>query len=212
MLHCPEKWKASLKKNEEVLLEELNVKELEFLNDSAGILSYRVRPNLPVLGKKLGPDIKKLQNHLQSCDQEKLARDLKKGSVTIDLGERKESFTEEEFLIESVSKEGTSGVEGDGMLVALDTNPGPELIREGWIRDLVRNVQELRKQSELELTDRISLYLETREGDLMRAIQEHSDYIQSEALATIVDGPLKGGKSLDLELDGHGIKVTLEKV
>ena len=73
-------------------------------------------------------------------------------------------------------------------------------------------MQELRKQSELELTDRISLYLETREGDLMRAIQEHSDYIQSEALATIVDGPLKGGKSLDLELDGHGIKVTLEKV
>ena len=119
---------------------------------------------------------------------------------------------EEEFLIESVSKEGTSGVEGDGMLVALDTNPGPELIREGWIRDLVRNVQELRKQSELELTDRISLHLQTEDEDLMRAIEEHSDYIQSEALATIVQKQPGKGKSLDLDLDGHGIKVTLETV
>ncbi|MBR33006.1 MAG: isoleucine--tRNA ligase [Spirochaetaceae bacterium] len=212
MLHCPEKWKAPLKKNEDVLLEELNVKELEFLSDSAGILSYRVRPNLPVLGKKLGPDIKKLQSHLQNCDQESLARNLRKGSVTIDLGDRKEDFMEEEFLIESVSKEGTSGVEGDGMLVALDTNPGPELIREGWIRDLVRNVQELRKQSELELTDRISLHLQTEDEDLMRAIEEHSDYIQSEALATIVQKQPGKGKSLDLDLDGHGIKVTLETV
>ncbi|MEQ8352469.1 MAG: class I tRNA ligase family protein [Leptospiraceae bacterium] len=211
MLHCPEKWRAPLKKNEEVLLEELNVKELEFLDDSAGILSYRVRPNLPVLGKKLGPDIKKLQSYLQSCDQESLARNLKKGSVTIDLGDRKEDFTEDEFLIESVSKEGTSGVEGDGMLVALDTNPGPELIREGWIRDLVRNVQELRKQSQLELTDRISLHLDSQDSDLIRAIQEHSDYIQSEALATIVDS-LNGTNSLELDLDGHAIKVTLEKV
>ncbi|MCB1170459.1 MAG: class I tRNA ligase family protein, partial [Leptospiraceae bacterium] len=212
MLHCPDKWKDPLKKNEDVLLEELNVKELEFLSDSAGILSYRVRPNLPVLGKKLGPDIKKLQDHLQNCDQEKLARDLRKGTVTIDLGDRKEDFTEEEFLIESVSKEGTSGVEGDGMLVALDTNPGPELIREGWVRDLVRNVQELRKQSQLELTDRISLQLKTDDEELKRAIQEHSDYIQSEALASITEKALSNGKSQDLELDGHAVRITLEKV
>lgn len=212
MLHCPEKWKDSLKKNEDVLLEELNVKELEFLSDSAGILSYRVRPNLPVLGKKLGADIKHLQNFLQNCDQEQLARDLRKGSVTIDLGERKEDFTEEEFLIESVSREGTSGVEGEGMLVALDTNPGPELIREGWIRDLVRNVQEMRKQAQLELTDRISLQLETEDPELLRAVDEHRDYIQSEALASITEGPLSSGTSQQLELDGHSLRITLEKV
>ena len=98
------------------------------------------------------------------------------------------------------------------MLVALDTDPGPELIREGWIRDLVRNVQELRKQSQLELTDRISLHLKTDDKELMRAIEEHSDYIQSEALATIVQKLPGSGKSLDLDLEGHGIKVTLEKV
>ncbi|MCB1305822.1 MAG: isoleucine--tRNA ligase, partial [Leptospiraceae bacterium] len=123
MLYCPDEWKPFLAKNEEVLLEELNVKELEFLTDSAGILSYRVRPNLPVLGKRLGPDIKKLQQYLSGANQEELARSLKKGAVKIDLGDREEEFSAEEFLIEGVSREGTSGVEGDGMLVALDTNP-----------------------------------------------------------------------------------------
>ncbi|MCB1168415.1 MAG: hypothetical protein KDK33_19830, partial [Leptospiraceae bacterium] len=210
MLYCPDEWKPFLAKNEEVLLEELNVKELEFLTDSAGILSYRVRPNLPVLGKRLGPDIKKLQQYLSGANQEELARSLKKGAVKIDLGDREEEFSAEEFLIEGVSREGTSGVEGDGMLVALDTNPGPELIREGWIRDLVRNIQELRKQSKLEVTDRIQLFLNTDDSELKKAIQEHGAYIESEALAKIQDSG-SGKHSLDLDLDGHQVALSLQK-
>jgi len=182
--------RAAIEANRETLLDELNVKELEFVDEAAGILEYRVKPNLPRLGKRLGPRIKIVQQYLGSADHRSIAQKARAGeSVALEAGrdEPPIELEPEDFLIESVSKEGVSGAEGQGMLVAFDTRLTPELIREGMARDLIRNVQELRKKSGLEVTDRIvcGLDLSQCDAELEQAVQEHAEYIEAETLATL---------------------------
>ena len=98
----------------------------------------------------------------------------------------------EDILVESISKEGISGAEGNGMLVALDTELTRELIQEGLVRDLVRNVQELRKQSGLNIIDRIELFVDGAGGDLSEAIANFRDYIEQETLAVLAEAPATG--------------------
>lgn len=209
MIFTEDSRKPAIEKQKDVLLEELNVKEIEFLDDQAGILSYRVKPNLPRLGKRLGPKVKQLQQFLAKQSQDDLAGKLKEGSLEIELDSEKIKFDAEDFLIEGVSKEGTSGVEASGMLVALDTTLTPELIEEGWIRDIVRNVQELRKKSGLDVTDRIHLGLSTDSDRVSKAVQAFTSYIEEETLASVTGRTY--GDSMEVDLDGNKISLSLEK-
>lgn len=178
--------RAAIEKNRAVLLEEWNAKKLEFLKDSAGILDYRVKPNLPRLGKRLGARIKDVQQHFSKTPGREIAGAVRKG-LNIEIGTGPESIVlePEDVLVESVSREGTSGVEGDGLLLVLDTNLTPELIREGRVRDLIRSVQELRKSSGLEVTDRIKLHVVGPPG-ILAATEQFKDYLEEETLSGVV--------------------------
>ena len=189
--------RAAVEKNREILLDELNAKELVFLDDSAGILDYRARPNLPRLGKRLGANVKHVQDFFQKTSGRDVARLVREeGRVRIPSGQKSIELESEDILIESISKEGTSGVEGDGLLVALDTFLSPELIQEGRVRDLIRNVQELRKTSGLEVTDRI-LLLVVGPPELHLAVESYRGYLEEETLArlTEADAPDPAGSA-----------------
>ncbi|MBW7858307.1 MAG: isoleucine--tRNA ligase [Leptonema sp. (in: Bacteria)] len=193
MVFTPPHAQNAVKANEAVLLDELNVKELVFLEDAGSYFSYSVKPNLPVLGKKIGPKIKFLQQYLKTANTHDLVHQIKSGdSFEISLDNELYSFNEDDFLIEGLSKEGTSGSEANGFVVIIDTNLTDDLIREGFARDLVRQIQELRKKAGFEITDRIDLYLKPSVELAELAIRDFIGYIEQETLATrskLIDAP-----------------------
>ncbi|MBE7437866.1 MAG: isoleucine--tRNA ligase [Spirochaetales bacterium] len=198
-----------LKQNAEILLEELNVKKIEFLDDSSGILDYRVRPDLKVLGKRLGPRIKALQEELVRRPHRDIVESLRSplGRIAFELEGRVEEFTAADFLIDSLSRPGIAGAEAPGLLVALDTELTDELKREGLARDVVRQIQESRKQSGLLITDRIILFLHAG-GELARALEEFSATLARETLAVI--GEKKGQPLLEQTLEIQGEALLLK--
>jgi isoleucyl-tRNA synthetase len=153
--------------------EELRVKEVSFGAVEASEL--RVRPNLPVLGPKLGPELGKVRAALEAGEFEELP-----GGAFRAAGH---DLSAGEVLVERHGKKGWALAASDGVTVALDTHLDEELEREGRVYDLVHAVNSLRKESGLELTDRIRLTLPDGQADLL----EHSDWIARETLAISVD-------------------------
>ncbi len=216
-IHVPgERERKAIERNSSVLTEELNVKNIEFLDETAGILDYRIKPNLPRLGKRLGARMREFQEYLKTTDTMALAKNIRSGkTIHVSLKDVALELEAEDFLLESISREGTWGVEGDGMLVALDTKLTPELVHEGIARDIVRNIQELRKKSGLEITDRISLQLASKGEPIQKAIQEFVSYIEGETLAVLViDGHSPAGKpagEMEMQLEEHKANVKIWK-
>ena len=215
MLHLDaEGGNQAILKNKDVLLDELNVKELEFLDDSAGILDYRAKPNLPRLGKRIGSRMREVQNFFKTAPGREIARKVKAGEGIViagDNGSEDLTLEPEDVLIESVSMEGSSAAEGGGILVVLDTNLNEELLAEGLVRDVVRQVQELRKNSGLEVVDRIELGIEAPEK-INSALNKFQEYIENETLASLnggASGPAVGENTF--KLDGEDVKIQIWK-
>jgi isoleucyl-tRNA synthetase len=152
--------------------DELRVKDVRFGPVDAEL---RVKPNLPVLGPKLGPGLAAVRTALQAGDFEALEGGRFRAAGH-ELGP-------DEVLVERAGKEGWAVAAEDGVTVALDTHVDEELDRERRVYELIRHVNALRKQSGLELTDRISLTIPSRDADLL----VHGDWIRSETLATSLE-------------------------
>jgi isoleucyl-tRNA synthetase len=155
------------------IAEELSVKGVEFGEVDASEL--RVKPNLPVLGPKLGKELGAVRSALESGDFE----ELDGGRFRVDGHE----LAPEEVLVERRGKEGWAVAGEDGLTVALDLSLDEELQLEGRVRDLIHDVNRLRREQGLELTDRIVLSLPSNEEDLL----EHADWIKEETLAVKID-------------------------
>ncbi|MFN3604946.1 MAG: isoleucine--tRNA ligase [Leptonema sp. (in: bacteria)] len=186
LIYAPQEKREFIEKGKSILLEELNVKEIEFIDDASGLFYYQVRPNLPVLGKRLGSKVKYIQEFLHNSDHNKIAGELNKNQkIQIPIEGELYEFEKEDFLIDGISKEGTQGAEYKGFVVAIDTNITPELYKEGLIRDLVRNIQEARKKAKLNINDRIFLKIETKFKELQEAVLTFKDYLQKETLSQL---------------------------
>lgn len=203
--------REAIERNQETLLDELNVKRLEFLDGAAGILEYRIKPNLPRIGRRLGPRVKEVQQFLAAADSRALAARIKAGETIQLPGESSLELAGEDFLLESISAEGVAGAEGKGLIVALDTRLDEALIQEGRVRELVRNIQELRKNSGLEVTDRIHLDIDSDDTALCGAIAHHREYIEAETLAEIGAGSGDAQGESRLTLDGLEIAIRIWK-
>jgi isoleucyl-tRNA synthetase len=154
--------------------EELRVKEVELGEVEAQELV--VKPNLPVLGPKLGKRLGDLRAALASGEFE----ELEGGRFRV--GELE--LGPEEVLVERRGKEGWAVASEDGVTVALDTRLDPELELEGRVLDLVHRLNSMRKEAGLELTDRISVTLPSSESDLL---EQHAEWIKDEVLAVSID-------------------------
>lgn len=168
--------RKALENFREVIQEELNVKELRFLEPGASFLDYQLRPNLPLMGKKYGKQIPLIKAALDKADPKEIARQVHEGQF-VKLGEIE--VLAEEILVEVRSPEGYAAQEDGGVIVALSTELTPELELEGTARDLIRTIQELRKKSHLAITDRIKVWL-TGADD---AVEAHRGTIMEACLA-----------------------------
>ncbi len=182
-----------LRRFEEELRDELNVKEIKYLEGGAGLVEYRFKPNLKLVGKKYGKLVPAIKSALEEL----------KGEVAAEAGRRAEAgetivvqvdcqpfeLQADEVLVETSSPAGYAVAEDGGVLVALDTTLTDELRLEGAARDLVRVVQDARKDAGFEIADRIKLYLSGlgahHEGvSLDQLMTRHGSYVQNETLAT----------------------------
>ncbi|WP_309573232.1 isoleucine--tRNA ligase [Deinococcus sp.] len=174
--------------------EELNVKEVELLGQYTELVSYQLRPNLPVLGKKFGKAVPQVRAALLAADASEVARAVRDGKffeVVSPTGERYE-LGPDEVLVDAKSPDGFAAQEEAGYLVAFDTTLTRELELEGLARDLVRGIQDGRKQAGFQVSDRITLHLDLK-GDARDAAEVWQEYVVSETLAeTLVFGTATG--------------------
>jgi isoleucyl-tRNA synthetase len=204
--------RAALLRHQKDVLDELNVKALEVLDSSGGLLRYRVKPNLRLLGPRLGRQLPALRAALDALDVEQanaIARAVESGQpVSLQLGAEPVTLAPDEVLIESTPLEGYAVAQGDGLQVALDTTLTDALLREGRVRDLARVVQEVRKKAGLALSDRITLYLSGDDG-LGPVLATWGAYLRSETLAEdlVLDAPPKEVYQETLALNGTQVTV-----
>jgi isoleucyl-tRNA synthetase len=175
---------AAVRRHEDQILDELNVKKLELLARDATLVTYRIKPNLPVIGKRYGKLIPAIRQYLAGADGAAIAAAVARSETqTFAIDGRELAIEPTDLLVESASAEGFACAEGGGYLVGLDTSLDDELRREGLARELVRAVQDARKQAGLEVSDRIELLVEGDER-VGAALDAHRDYVMSETLAS----------------------------
>jgi len=174
---------AALKGHQDQILEELNVKAIEFIARDAGLVNYRIKPNLPRIGKRYGKLIPAIRKALESADGAAIAGAGARGeNFSLELAEQVISLGPEDVLVETSSAEGYACGEDGGYLTALDTTLDEALLREGVARELVRTVQEARKNAGLEVSDRIRLGVSGTPA-VEAALAEYRELLTTETLA-----------------------------
>ncbi|MCX6128167.1 MAG: class I tRNA ligase family protein, partial [Proteobacteria bacterium] len=172
----------------DLLKSELNLKDIELTIDETRFVNLSVKPNLKTLGKRLGKDLNALRLQLETLNQfpDKVAallHEVEAGRPTILMGH---SLQLEDFLIDRGPKDDRLIATAQGVTVLLDTHLTEELILEGLAREVVNRIQNFRKDSGLQVTDKIRIQI-AAEADLSRAISKFQDYIKSETLGQSLD-------------------------
>lgn len=191
------------------LIEELNVKQVDLIDDEAEYFDYQVRPNLPVLGPRLGPRLGELQRMLAAADKVAVARAATAGHpVELD------GFTLDpsELLVTTLGKPGFAAAEEAGYAAVVTTEITPELADEGLARELVRRIQEMRKNAGFEISDRIRLTYEG-DADIARVMHSWRDYIAQETLAESVESssPPAGAHAEEHSIDGRKVMLGVAR-
>ena len=194
------------------ITDELNVKALTLGDDAAKFLSVEVKPNFKRLGPKYGKAMRTVAAAVTAADAGEVASAIAAGeNVVVESGDERFELEPDEILIERHAAPGYAVAEDKGLVVALDAEVTPELEREGLARDLVRHVQQLRKELDLDVTDRIRVVYATGDETLRLAIDEHGQRIASETLAEeLALGDAEGGK--ELEILGSTVKLAVARL
>jgi isoleucyl-tRNA synthetase len=198
---------------EELLLRELNVKGLRLLELGSDFVSYSVRPHPRVCGKLLGKDFPAFKAQLDATDARPVADNVHRGlATTFEVAGRQVSFPPEAFFVDVRGPEGYVAQESGGYMVALSTEITQDLIEEGWVRELTRLVQNARKNAGFDVADRIRLALPVSER-LRAVLAVHGAYLRQEALvADLGHEPLTDAEHREeFELEGERFEATLRR-
>ena len=197
----------------EQISEELNVKRVSLHDSQQGpLLQYEIRPNLKTLGPKLGQRAKNVQKALAALDAASAAEKLQTGgTLEIDIGGESVVLSQDDVLINVKGPDGWAGLADGRTQVALDARITEDLACEGMAREIVRHIQELRKQSGLEIEDRIRLRVETDSSAVRAAMVKHQAYIRGETLALeLSDRPFDGdAHKTVIKLQGEPVTIEL---
>ncbi len=166
----------------ELIADELNVKRVRLLDSSTEAVAHTIKPLPKQLGQKYGNKFPAIQKAILAMDAESAARTLMDGvPLKVEAGGETFEVLDDEVEVKAVAKEGFAVAEEGAYVAALVTELTPELVREGLAREFVRRAQDLRKSAELDVADRIRMFVVASEG-LKAAVEEHRDYVTSETL------------------------------
>lgn len=191
-----------------LIMEELNVKNVVFENKLDKYMNYSLKPNFKVAGPVLGKNIKAFGAYLAKADAAEVAAELEaNGKITIELN-GEEIRAEREFIdVRIDAKEGFAVAMDKNVFVILDTNLNEELVNEGYARELISKVQQLRKSGGLEMMDNIRIYI-SADDEIRTAAAKYNDYICRETLALSIEERECGD---EYDLNGHKTGIEIEK-
>ncbi len=194
---------------QDIIKEELNVKEIEFTEDAGRFVSYNVKPNLKTVGPKYGAILPTISQMLKGGDGTEFVHELReKGVLILEIGDAKIELKEEDLLIETTKSEKyISAQEGD-IVVVLDIELNDELIEEGFVRELISKIQNLRKDSGFEVQNHIEIYYSDNEK-MAEIIERNKAQIADETLADKIE---KGEGETELDINGEKVKIKLVRL
>jgi isoleucyl-tRNA synthetase len=199
-----------LQKVEGLILSEVNVKKVEYLTGELNILVKKVRPNFASLKTRYAKLMGQLTKYFNTMSQEDIRNFEKNGGATITVEGQEVNLILEDALITTEDIPGWTVTTQDNMTVALDITITPELFEEGLAREIINRVQNMRKDSGLEVTDKIILTIE-KNNDIMKPVERFGEYICSETLATLeMADKLEGVEPQEL-VDNISAKLTIKK-
>ena len=195
----------------EIIEDELNVKEVEFTNDVRAYSSYSFKPQLKTVGPKYGRLLGKIKQALSEVDGNTAMDELnEKGQLTFDFDGETVELTKDDLLIEIAQTEGfESGNDGD-ITVVLDTNLTPELVEEGFMREIISKIQTMRKEAGFEVMDKITVYSDGNDK-IAELISKNEDTVKNDVLATeIITGKIEG-YSKEWNINGENVTFGVKK-
>ncbi|MCY4051790.1 MAG: isoleucine--tRNA ligase [Gammaproteobacteria bacterium] len=211
LIHCVDPMaRQAIVKHKEQLQDELNIRQIDFIDSSAEIVRYEVTPNFRILGKRFGKLMPAIKDALSQANPSEIIETITQGSYSMEVDGQPVEFEKEDLQITTKSAEGFACSEADGYLVALDTQIDHELLVEGIARELVRTVQEARKTAGLEISDRILLSV-SGSALIGEAMTAHRDHIMSETLVTGACDKNQAEFEFEHSLDEHTWNICFKK-
>ncbi|HEX7754049.1 MAG TPA: DUF5915 domain-containing protein, partial [Niabella sp.] len=202
--------KEQLEKVAALIQSEVNIKEIEYLVDTEGFIKKKIKPNFVALGKKLGAKMKAVSTALAHFSQEDISNLEKNGQVALDIDGEKIPVLVNEVDISSEDIPGWTVANKGALTVALDITITEDLKQEGDAREFVNRIQKIRKESNFDVTDRISVQIDTN-PTLKNSLNTYKDYICAEILADDLDfSPISSG-GVEIEVNEHKLYTIVTK-
>lgn len=195
----------------ELILSEVNIKEVEFLPDTSDILVKKIKPNFKSLGPRYGKQMKEIAGKIATMTSEDIIKFEKEEIFDLNINDHTIKLKLDDVEIISEDIPGWLVTNDGNLTVALDINVTPELREEGIARELVNRIQNLRKESGFDVTDKIEVQIQEHDS-INQAVQKHKSYIGTQTLANKIDlvGDISSGKEMDLD-ENISIKVQIKK-
>ena len=212
LILADEKHKAWLQEHDGLLRDELNVEEIEYTQHAEKYISYEIQPNFKVMGPKVGKLLPGLKKQLGAADAAKLLAEMREqGSVTINVEGTPVKLDSTDLQVRLKAKEGWAAADGPTCVVVLATELTPALIEKGIVRDFVRALQDVRKDLNLRLDDRIAVAFETDSEEIKSAVLANKEYVSSETLCLELKsgGLVPNAQERTVEVRGSQVKFSV---
>jgi isoleucyl-tRNA synthetase len=205
-----ENQRAEIEAVSDLIMAEVNVKEIELLDDASGVLVKQIKPNFKTLGPRFGKDMGLISKEIQNFSQEQIAKLERDSELVIDIAGKSITLSLDDVEISSQDIEGWLVANSNGITVALDITISEELRKEGIARELVNRIQNIRKDSGFEVTDKIVVKME-KNLQLEEAVLANSAYIKSETLTESLIFEEKIENGIEIEFDDIKTSILISK-
>ena len=202
--------RAEIEAISDLVKAEVNVKEIELLDDASGILIKQIKPNFKTLGPRFGKDMGLISKQIQSLTPEQINQLDTLGLLNIVVSGNTITLSQADVEISSQDIEGWLVANSNGITVALDITISPELKEEGMARELVNRIQNIRKDSGFEVTDKIKVTLQ-KNAELEKAIKANEAYIKSETLTEMLSFEENVNNGIEIEFDDIKTRILITK-
>jgi isoleucyl-tRNA synthetase len=203
--------KANIEAVKKLVLQEVNVKELVFIDNASGIMVKKLKPDFKKLGPRYGKIMKQLAASIQEMTQEEIALLEQNNRYAFSIAEQACEITLEDVEIISEDIPGLLVMNEGAVTIALDITVSGELRKEGLARELVNRIQNLRKSEGLEITDRITIRLGSSTKEMDEAVVEFADYLKKQALADEIELSKSGFDGTTLDFDDFQLTAKINK-
>jgi isoleucyl-tRNA synthetase len=202
--------RAEIEAVSDLIKAEVNVKEIELLDDASGVLVKQIKPNFKALGPRFGKDMELIAKEIQNLSAEQINELDTKGELSLVISGKIIILTSDDVAISSQDIPGWLVANANGITVALDITLTEELIDEGIARELVNRIQNIRKDSGFEVTDKIKVHLQHNTA-LEKAVNANQKYIKSETLTETLDFSTDLNNGIEIEFDSIKTRILISK-